>query len=48
MENAGYLLAAYAIIWVIFFAYLLNLLNKQRRLKKEIDSLKNTLKEKTG
>lgn len=44
MENAGYIFAAFAIIWAAVFGYVLVLFNRQRRLRREIDSLKETLK----
>jgi len=40
MENAGYLFAAFTIIWALVFGYVLFLFNRQRRLRREIDSLK--------
>ncbi len=40
MENAGYLFAAYAIAWVLVFGFVLVMLNRQRRLQREIDLLK--------
>lgn len=43
MENGGYLFAAFAIVWAVLFAYILLLANRQRRLKKEVDSLKERL-----
>ncbi len=46
MENAGYLFAAYAIVWATVFGYLLSLLSKQRKLRRELDSLKESLKAK--
>ena len=46
MENAGYLLAAFAIVWAVVFGYVLSLFNRQRRLKREINLLKEALKEK--
>ena len=46
MENAGYLFAAFGIIWALVFGYILSLFNRQRRLRREIDSLKEALKEK--
>ncbi len=46
MENAGYLFAAFTIIWAVVFGYVLSLFNRQRRLQREIDSLKEVLKEK--
>ncbi len=46
MENAGYLFAAFAIVWAVVFCYVLILLNKQGRLRREVDSLKEAFKEK--
>ncbi len=46
MENAGYLFAAFAIVWAVVFGYVLSLFNRQRRLKREINLLKESLKEK--
>ncbi len=42
MENAGYLLSAFAIVWAVVFGYVLLLFNRQRGLRREIDSLKKT------
>ena len=41
-----YLFAAYTIIWAVLFFYLLILANQQKRLDREIHSLKEALKEK--
>ncbi len=46
MENAGYLFAAFTIIWALVFGYVLLLFNRQRRLRRDINSLKEVLKEK--
>ncbi len=46
MENAGYLYAAFGIVWAATFAYVLTLLNKQKNLRREIESLRNMLEEK--
>lgn len=46
MENAGYLLAAFTIVWAVVFGYVLSLFNRQRRLHREINSLKEAFKEK--
>ena len=46
MENAGYLFAAFAIIWGLVFGYVLLLFSRQRRLRREINSLKEVFKEK--
>lgn len=48
MENGGYIFAAYAIVWVAVFGYVLSLFYRQRRLRQEIDSLREVLKEKEG
>ncbi len=40
MENAGYLLAAFTIIWAFVFAYILLLVYRQRALNRDIESLK--------
>ena len=45
MENAGYIFAAFALVWIAVFVYLLVLSNRQRRLGREIESLKGTLRE---
>lgn len=46
MENAGYLFAAFTIIWAVVFGYVVFLFNRQRKLRREIDSLKEAFKEK--
>jgi CcmD family protein len=48
MENAGYIFAAFAIVWAVVFGYVLSLFNRQRRLRREINSLKEMLGEKEG
>ena len=37
MENLGYLLAAYTVIWAVVFGYILFMQRKQRRLQRQID-----------
>ncbi len=46
MENLNYLFAAFAVIWAVVFGYVFSLMNRQGKLKREIDSLKESLKEK--
>ncbi|MDO8686993.1 MAG: CcmD family protein [Dehalococcoidales bacterium] len=46
MENASYLLSAFAIAWALVFGYVLLLLNRQSKLQQEINSLKEALKKK--
>lgn len=45
MENWGYLVAAYTIIWVVLSIYIFTLYRSQRRLRRDIDSLKEKSKE---
>ncbi len=46
MENSGYLFAAFSVVWAVVFGYVLLLFNGQRRLRREINSLKEVFKEK--
>ena len=46
MENLGYLVAAYTIIWMAIFAYVLILYRRQKQLRREIDSLKEKVRKK--
>lgn len=46
MEHFWYLFAAYTVIMVVIFGYVLFMFYQQRRLRGEIDSLKEALKEK--
>lgn len=48
MDNAGYFFAAFAVIWAVFFGYLILLFGRQRKLRKEIESIKDGLKERKG
>jgi CcmD family protein len=45
MENAGYLFAAYTIIWAVLFVFVLVLINRQAGLKREIDRLRQLIKD---
>jgi len=48
MENLGYLFAAYTIIWAVIFGYVLFMRMKQRKLKHQIDLLRESVnKDKT-
>jgi CcmD family protein len=42
MENAGFIFAAYTVIWAMVFGYLLILFNRQKKIRREIDALKAT------
>ncbi len=40
MDNWGYLVAAYSIVWIAIFGYVSILSHRQHRMWREIDSLK--------
>ncbi len=48
MDNFGYLFAVYSIVWLVLFGFVLSLINRQNKLRKEIDSLKATIVEKNA
>ena len=43
MENLGYLLAAYGVIWAVVFGYVLYMQRKQKRLNKQVGQLRELL-----
>ncbi len=43
MENSGYLFAAYTIIWAFVFGYVFFLYYKQRKLRRQMDLLKDSI-----
>ena len=45
MENAGFLYAAFTVIWVIVFAYVFLLMKRQSRLRRDMDLLKEVQKD---
>ena len=46
MENGPFLFAAYGVAWAVIFGFIFVLLNRQKNLRREIDSLKQALQEK--
>lgn len=46
MQNGGFLLAAFAVVWSGSFVYILFLSARQARLRQEINALKERLEEK--
>lgn len=42
MDNLGYLFAAYTIIWAVVFGYVFFLYYKQRKLRQQMDLLKDS------
>ena len=45
--NNGDLCAAFSVVWVGLFAYILVLVQRQRSIRRDIDWLKDTLKKET-
>jgi len=43
MDKELFLFAAYIIVWVVLFGYLIFLFNKQKTIQDEIKTLKNVL-----
>jgi CcmD family protein len=43
MEHFPYLFAAYSLVWVVLFLYVLSLDRRSRRAEKELQSLKRLL-----
>lgn len=41
----GYLMLGYAVMWIVALVYLLNLANKQRNLRQEIELMRRLLEE---
>lgn len=42
MDNAGFLFAAYGIVWAVLFVYTVYLIRRHRQLQDEINLLKGT------
>ncbi|MCL2679001.1 MAG: CcmD family protein [Dehalococcoidia bacterium] len=43
-DNLWYLFAAYGIIWLAVFGYVVMLVSRQRAMRRDIDALKKELK----
>jgi CcmD family protein len=48
MENAGFLLAAYTVIWAVVFGYVFFMVKKQADLRRRMESIEEELKKKPG
>jgi CcmD family protein len=46
--NLPYLFAVYSITWIVFFAYLYYLSQRQRNLRREVEELRQILAEKNS
>ena len=44
MENFDFMFAAFAIIWIVFFAYIIVLSQKQKQLRRDIDQIEVKLR----
>jgi CcmD family protein len=42
----SYLLAAYSVVWILLFAYILSISSKQKKLEMEIETLRKLLERK--
>ena len=43
MDNLGFLFAAYAVVWLALFAFLVTLSRRNRALEREIEELRELL-----
>jgi len=43
MDNAGYIFAAYALVWAVLFVYVFYIHRKHGKLQRELDSLKEDM-----
>ena len=43
MDNLSYLFWAHVIFWILLFLYILNLVEKNKKLQKELKALKNSI-----
>ncbi len=46
MDEFGYFLAAYIVVWIVIFGYVIRTSRIQNSLRREIDSLKELLRDK--
>lgn len=42
----SYLFSAYAVVWILLFAYVVSISSKQKKLDREMDTLKKILEQK--
>jgi CcmD family protein len=42
----SYLLAAYSLVWILLFAYILSISSKQKKLETEIETLRKLVERK--
>ena len=44
MDNAGYIVAAFAVVWVGLFVYIFVLVQREKALRREVSALKEGMK----
>ncbi len=48
MDNLGYLFAAYSTVWIFLFIYLVTLARRNRALEREVEELRELVRQQTG
>ncbi len=48
MDNLVYVFIAYTVIWAALFGYIITIGSAQKNLRRQIDALKEALREKGG
>jgi CcmD family protein len=43
VDNLSYLFWAHVIFWILLFLYIFNLVEKNKKLQKELEALKNSI-----
>jgi len=46
MQDAGYIFAAYTIIWIVLLGFVLAMINRQNKVRREIERLREMVKDK--
>ncbi len=46
MQDAGYIFAAYTIIWIVLLGFVLAMINRQAKVRREIERLREIVKDK--
>ena len=46
MQDAGYIFAAYTVIWIVLIGFVLAMINRQSKVRREIERLRELVKDK--
>ncbi len=46
MQDTGYIFAAYTIIWIVLLGFVLAMINRQAKVRREIERLREIVKDK--